>query len=204
MEFNTSKVCTLTKEQLERARSVTVSLDVSQGNKYSNLIVYIPVKTKELPKKVRGRFEEVSMNEVIPGTLLTEQGLRQSTKMTRNGFRVASVYVTNGSGGYVRVRCFARVESCFPKDRLFLVVEELNDRMRRCHPLTKDFDAEAAIAQDPFRVLNMKKSDFNIADCRACNQNGAHSFSLVPTREDLVNKFVPHGFNELKAPIIHE
>ncbi len=200
MEFTTTKATNLSREQLQKAVSVRVNLDVSLGMKFTSLIVYIPCKAKQLAKKTRGTFQEVCATDVIPGTLLTEAGMRKTVKTTRNGFKVVSVYVKDGNGGFVKVRCFARISAWFPHDRLMVVMEELNDRLRKCHPLTRDFDAEGAIAQDPYRVIDMKATDFRNLEIKTTT-GGVMSVNVVPTPQDVVDKYVPFGFNELKKPI---
>ncbi len=203
MEF---KCPGLSQEAVKKAMTVRVDLTTSANGRYSNLIVYVPLKESKFPKAMRGTFQEIDVKEVLPGTQLKSEVFNKATKKTRHGFEMVSLYIEDGQGGYSRVRCFARVRPCFPKERLMLVVAELNDRLDNCHPLTRDFDAEAVIAQDATRIINKTAEDFVAVmtaypNLRKPNKDElANEIKFIPSQFELVDEMVPYGFNELQRP----
>ncbi len=184
---------------------VCVDLDVSYGRKFEGLIVYVQQKERSAPKQWRGKFIHVGVERVIPGTMLDDKGISRNTKMTHNGHYANSVYITYDGCQYFRTRAFSRVRNRCPKSLPFNLVRDLNEALDRCHPKTRDYDADAVITQDLYRILPAEERHcFQKSYLKTGEGHVIPTYNLpapgIESSKDVIAATIPNGFHELKEP----
>ncbi len=200
-----AEVTNPTVEDAPKPVDVVVNLDVSDGRKYEGLVVYVQQKERGAPKIWRGKFITVGVERVIPGTMLDDSGIAKNTKMTRHGHYANSIYITYDGCQYFRTRAFARVRTRCPKSLPYNLVRDLNESLDKCHPMTRDYDADAVITQDLYRILPAEERHcFKKSFMKTGEGHVIPTYNLpapgIETSKEVIAATVPNGFHELKEP----